>query len=606
MAAHAAPPPPPAVLVLVPDLRWEEAPAVLDGWAKASLSVRTARSRAVAADGYLTVGKGGRSSTPVAGAGIGPVFPAAGGVRLADWDRLRAHDASLHYRGDLGALGQALGASGRRWALVSDDPEAAAAAADRRGVVPRVMPGGAPAVRQALDEGVGALVVAVPAGEVPAVAGAASSACVLVASVSSPDHDRHLGVLAASPSCGLGRAGLSSPSTHQAHLATMLDVTVTFLSRVGVPRPAAMGGSVVRPSPAISASSLVERDHRAVTADGVRTSLVWLFVYLTGAAAAVAVVWRRARPVVTWALLAVPPASFLMMLVPWWRWGMSGAVLTGGAVAAALGVAGAAVGRRHPALGVGLLAGLAAAVVGVDAAFGGRLEIDAPFGNSPVVGGRYYGVGNIGSGFLLAGLIVAAGLALDRWGRRAVPACVGALGVGVVVGGAPWFGADLGGIVAAVPAYGTLLLARRRRPAFRLVLGLALATALVLALFLAADLARPVASRTHLGRVLTGGDLMGEVTRKGGRALGTFRSPMSLVLAFGVAAVVLGRVRLAGRPALVATAWALAVAAAVGSAVNDSGLIVGAAVSAVGWPALLALAATSSDQAAPAPVSAAP
>jgi len=576
--------------VLVPDLQWLGAPAVLDGWAKASLSLRSARPQAGAADGYLTVGKGGRSSTPSPRAGVGPVVAAGdGAVRLAAWDQLRAHDASLHYSGDLGTLGQALITSGRSWALVAEDPAAATAAADRHGIVPRALRGGAPTVGQVLAAGANALVVAVPAAEVPAVVDSAESACVLVASVSSPDNDRHLGVLAASPLCGLGRAGLSSPSTHQAHLATLLDVPATFLSRLGIARPATMGGSAVESSSAVSTEALVDRDRRAVTADRVRTTLVWLFVSLTALGAAVALRWPRARPLVSWTLLAIPTSSFLVMTVPWWRWGLIGALLAGGAMVAGLAVLGAILSRRHAELGVGVLAGLAAAVVGIDAAFGGRLEIDAPFGNSPVVAGRFYGMGNIGSGFLVASLIVVVALVLDAGGRRAAGACAGVLGAGVLVGGGPWFGADVGGILMSVPAYSTLIVvACRRRLSFRLVAALIATTVVVLGLFLAADLIRPAPDRTHLGRVLIGGDLLGEIVRKGGQALATVTEPLSLVVVFGVGAVVAGRVQFGNRR-VVAMAWALAVAAVVGSVVNDSGLIVGAAVTAVGWPALLIL-----------------
>lgn len=602
LAAPPAPARPPAVLVLVPDLVWEGAPPVLDGWAKASLSLRSDRPSSDAPDGYLTVGKGGRSSTPTPGGGVGPVVPVGGAgpgggaaVRLADWSRLEDHDQSLRYSGKLGSLGQALNASGRPWALVSDDPAAAAAAVDRRGVVTRFVQGGASEVGQAVAGGANAVIVAAPAGDVLAVVGASGPACVIVASVSSPGQDSHLGVLAASPTCGLGWAGLSSPSTHQAHLATLLDVPVTFLSRLGIAPPPGMGGSVVRPSPAVSRSSLIERDRRAVAGDDVRGALTWIFVCLTAAGAAAALLWPPARPVVSWTLLAVPPASFLVMLVPWWRWGLVGVLVAGGAIAAAISLVGAIVGRRHRRLGVGVLAGLAAAVVGVDAVFGGGLEINAPFGNSPVGAGRFYGVGNVGSGFLMAGLIVAAGVALDHWGRRAAPACAGVLAAGVVVGGAPWFGADVGGVLASVPAYGTLLAAGRRRPPVRVVVGLVVATAAVLALFLAADLARPAADRTHLGRVITGGDLGAEMARKGGQALATVKSPLSLVVVIGVAALLAARVRLGGRPALMATAWALAVAAVVGSVLNDSGLIVATAVMAVGWPALLTLAAPPTD-----------
>ncbi|HEX3393599.1 MAG TPA: hypothetical protein VHS52_03640 [Acidimicrobiales bacterium] len=588
-------PRPPAVLVLVPDLRWAGAPGLLDGWARASLSVRTDRQRGDAADGYLTVGKGARAAAPIPALGVGPVEPTGdGGLRLADWGRLQAQDTTTNYAGALGALGQAMTAAGRHWTLVTSGPStwaAAAAVADRHGIVAHGDDGGASGVSRALSGGADAVVAAVPAAEVPAVAGAASSTCVVLASVSSPDSDRHLGVLATSPACGLGHAGLSSPSTHQAHLATIDDVAPTFLSVVGVPRPTDMAGSVVRPSGPVSVSNLIERDRRSFTADGMRPPLVWLFVVLSAVGAAIAVLWRRARPAVAWVLLAIPPASFLVMVVPWWRWGGGAVVVVGAAIVGILAAGAAVVGRRHVRLGVAALGALTAAVVGIDAIFGGRLEIDAPFGNSPVTAGRFYGVGNIGSGFLMAGLIVAVGLALDHWGRRALAPGVAFLGAGVVVGGAPWFGADVGGVLAAVPAYGTLVVARRR-PSLRTVGVVIAATVVILGLFVAADLARPASARSHLGRVIADGSLKDEITRKGSRALETVATPLSLVVVIGIAAVAAVRPRLAGRPGLVAMTSGLVVAAVLGSVVNDSGLIVGAAVTAVAWPALVAVAGT--------------
>ncbi len=592
MTATASPARPPAVLVLVADLRWAAAPPILDGWAQASLSVRADRQRGDAADGYLTVGKGARSATPDPGSGVGPVVPTPeGGVRVVDWDRLKAFDATTNYGGSLGAMGQALTAADRRWTLVTSGPATAAAAAavaDAHGVVAHAGNGGAPMVGQVLADGAEAVVAAVPAAEISAVATAAGPACVVVASVSSPDADRHLGVFVASPACGLGQAGLSSPSTRQTHLATIDDVAPTFLSRVGVPRPADMDGSVVRPSGAVSVTDLLERDRRSFTADRMRTPLIWLFIGLSALGAALAACWRRARPSVAWVLLAIPPASFLVMAVPWWRWGGAGVLVAGSTIAGVLAIGAAILGRRHVRLGVAALAAVTAAVVGIDALFGGRLEIDAPFGNSPITAGRFYGVGNIGSGLLMAGLIVAVGLALDHWSPRATVPGVAVLAAGVVAGGAPWFGADVGGVLASVPAYGTLI-AVRRRPSARVVIGLVAATAAVLAVFVVADLARPAAARTHLGRVLADGGLGNEITRKAGRALETLKSPLSLVVAIGVGAVVAVRPRLADHPGLAAMTWALVVAGVLGSVLNDSGLIVGAAVTAVAWPALVAV-----------------
>jgi hypothetical protein len=582
----------PAVLLLVPELRWADAPPELGDWAKTSLSLRSAHPRADAADGYLSIGKGGRSAAP--GTGVGPVVPTSeGGVRLARWEDLRRHDRSLGYSGELGALGEALARWGRPWALVADDPAAAAAVADRRGVVPRAEPGGATSVEPLLTGGTDAVVVAVPADQVGAVASGAAAGgagCVVVASVSSPDRNRHLGVLATSPGCGLGQDGLTSPATHQEHLSTLVDVGPTFLAQLGVPRPAGMGGSPAEPSGPVSVADLVERDERVVVADRARAPFIWLFVLLHAAGAAVALRRRWFRPAVAYGLLAVPPTSFLVMAVPWWRWGAGGAVVAGAAIAATLAVVAAILGRRDVRLGLGFLAAVTAAVVGIDALFGGQLEIDAPFGNSPVVAGRFYGVGNIGSGFLAAAILLAAGLALDRWGTRALPASGTAMAAGVVAGGAPWFGADVGGVLSAVPAYGTLALGwRRGRPSARLVLPLVAATLLVLAVFVAVDLSRPAVSRTHLGRVV-GDDLVGDVTRKAGKALATVKSPLPLVILIG--GVVLARTvrRLDSRPALQATAWALGVAGVLGSVLNDSGLLVGAAVMAMAWPALMVLA----------------
>ncbi|HWC11644.1 MAG TPA: hypothetical protein VG455_10510 [Acidimicrobiales bacterium] len=579
----------PAVLVVVPELQWADAPPVLGTWARANLSLRSVRLRAGAPDGYLSLGKGRRTAAP-SGTGLGPVEPTGdGGLRLADWERLRRHDRSLRQGGTLGALGHALAAWGQPWTFVATDLRAAAVVADRRGVVARAVVGGPPQVGEALAGGAVAVVTAARADEIPEVVEAAGDACVLLTSVSSPDENRHLGVFAAAPACGLGRGGRASPSTHQAHLATLYDVGITFLDRLGAARPPGMSGSVVRPSAPVGVATLVDRDRRAATSDLLRTPFSWLFVGLTAVGAAVVLRRPRARPVIAWALLAVPPASFLVMAVPWWRWGGWGLLAAGAAVTGILGFGAAMAGRRDVVLGVGALALLPAGVIGIDGAFGGNVEGDAPFGNSTIGAGRFYGIGNIGSGFLVGAVVVAAGLALERFGRRALAPTAGGMAGALAVGGGPWFGADVGGVLMGVPAFGTLLLSwRRGRPSARVLLPVVVATAVVLALFVAVDVSRPPAAQTHLGRAIDSGEVVDAVTRKGGRALATVAHPLALVVVLGAGVVALARPQLGVRPARAATAWSLAVAAVLSSALNDSGLLVGAAVTAVGGPALLA------------------
>ena len=565
-------------LVVVPDLTWSTAPPALDEYAKANLSMRNAPRRSDAGDTYLTLGKGGRSSTP-------------GGAGPFDWAALRRHDAGLGHGGALGTVGQALQDGGRRWALATDDRLARPMAANAAGAVPATYPGTGAGVRRAVEDQPHALFVAVPHWRLPETLELLTGVCTLVASGSTPAGNGNLGVLAVSNRCELGTAGLASPSTHRAHLATLPDVSATFLDLVGVPVPASVTGGAVTPAAAVDRSELVERGRRSWTADRARMVFVPLFVALHAIGAVVAVRRRRARPLVAAALMSIPPASFLMMLLPWWRAGIWGGLVAGGLLAGAIAFVGALLARRDVALGAGALAALTAAVVGVDALFASPLQVDAPFGNSPIGAGRFFGVGNIGSGFLVAGLLLAGGLAIDRWGGRAVPWVGASLLFGAVAGGAPGFGSDVGGVLFAVPAYGLLLLgARHARLRGRHLVALAGLAVVAVALFAAVDLVRDAGAQTHLAKSVGSQDLGDEVVRKGLQALKTVAMPIALLVP--IAAVVFSVTRLfPGRDdALRFISSALVAAAVLGSVLNDSGVMVAAAVAAVAWPAGVAVA----------------
>ena len=581
----------PTVLVLVPDLAWVNAPPALDGFAKANLTMASTRRDPTAADAYLTIGKGALSDAPASGVGV--VERVGRGVRLRDWQALQRHDASLHQTGRLGALGQALDSSGRPWLLGADDPRAAAAAANRRGLVRHVASHETRAVEEGIAAGALAVIVGVSRPKLPSVLRGTGRLCVLVASVSTPERNAHLGVFAASPACKLGRRGLRSASTHRGGLVTLPDVAPTLLAAVDVPSPRSLRGSAVSPHADGAVSGLMRADARAVTGDEVRTRLIYLFAVLSGLGAALMVAVSRVRKPVAFSLLAIPSASFLMMLFPWWESGFGGAIAVGGGLAAVLAVTALFIGRHETRLGIAALTATVAAVVAIDAGFGGRLEIDAPFGNSSAGGGRFFGVGNVGFGFLAAALIVVCALALDQWGRRAVPWVVGALAAGVALGAGPWFGADVGGLLTAMPAFGILVFGYRTgRPARRQLLATLAATFGGVLLLIALDTQRAPRAQTHFTRAL-GDDPAGVIVRKVEGAAGNITNPIGLVIVVGLVALALSRPRLADRPALQAAAWALLVAGVLGSAVNDSGLAVAGAVMAIAWPAFFLLASGS-------------
>jgi hypothetical protein len=273
------------------------------------------------------------------------------------------------------------------------------------------------------------------------------------------------------------------------------------------------------------------------------------------------VAWRR-RPArwVARLLVAAPLATWLVQLVPWWRW----PVVAYAAVTVGIAVVGALAWRVVPAVTALVLLG--------DQLLGSRLQQAAPLGDNPLVAGRFHGLGNIAFGVAMAALLVCAA-ATRRWWAAAL-----VLALGVVVDGAPMLGDDLGGVLALVPAAAVLVavLAGVRIGRGRAAAALAGAVAVV-TLAAAVDYARPASSQTHAGRfvgqVLHGGAWR-VVHRKLDAVLASFANPVVAVLV--VAGVAAAMWLLRRRPdAVVASAVVLAV---LGSALNDSGVFVGAAV----------------------------
>ncbi len=219
-------------------------------------------------------------------------------------------------------------------------------------------------------------------------------------------------------------------------------------------------------------------------------------------------------------------------------------------------------------------------------------------GYSPLVAGRFAGIGNVAFGVLAAAVLLASA-ALTR--RLAVVVVVGA--VAVVLDGAPAFGSDVGGVLALVPALVLLgMLLSGRRPSLLRLLAAGLAGVVVVTAFSLADWSRPAADRTHLGRFAqdvldgTAGTLL---WRKADAVLGLlFSSPVTaLLLPLVVAAAVYLYLRPPSPLRAVferAPAWrhglaAVGLASAIGFAVNDSGAAVPALALAVVVPATVAV-----------------
>jgi hypothetical protein len=215
---------------------------------------------------------------------------------------------------------------------------------------------------------------------------------------------------------------------------------------------------------------------------------------------------------------------------------------------------------------------------------------------SALNGGRFYGLGNVGFAVLGTGAVIALG-----WVARARDQRLWLLGLLPValLDASSRFGADLGGGMGLLAAFGAAVARRLKRVALvaGAVAGLGLAA---LAAWL--DYRRPAADRTHLGTfvddLLHGGGWTDTVARKvdaNVHALTRSWYPLLLAGSVAVAVLMLRRLRAIGdttvRP-LVAPLVALWV---VGSLVNDSGIVVAAVGTAVAVPLLLAYASRRLD-----------
>jgi hypothetical protein len=272
---------------------------------------------------------------------------------------------------------------------------------------------------------------------------------------------------------------LVSSATRRQGIVALTDLTPTVAGWLGRPVPAGTVGARI---------GRVNRGDLTATVTGLRArdtaEQVWIATHgwflLCYAAAGVLALGliaalypgrgpeRRHRRAVCWVIAgavtaSVPLGSYLANLAPWWKLAHPAWWLYGMTAAWALVVAGAVLAgpwRKEPFGPFGAVCLATLLLLAVDVIAGSRLQLDAPFGLSLLVSGRYYGIGNDALGvYCVSTLVSAAWSAVLLRGRGRLPLlAAGAVGLlAVVASGWPGFGAKVGGTIALVPCLLLLL-----------------------------------------------------------------------------------------------------------------------------------------------------
>jgi hypothetical protein len=398
---------------------------------------------------------------------------------------------------------------------------------------------------------------------------------------------------------------LRSGTTQRSGYVQLMDMAPTVLHLVGVERPDSMRGRTVEVGDA--GGTAAERRETLVDGNDASTfrvrivnSVPNVYVALVSllAVAAAVVLWRPryrlARAVLPWcacALLAYLPSVYLARLFPfhdigivaYWTFLVLGSIALG-ALYRAL-----ARGRDLEAVMIGL--GVIVVVLVVDVVLGNPLQFNSALGFSPSVAGRFIGFGNAAYAVLAAAALLLAGLLAYRiGGRRGAWWGVGVLAVALLADGAPIWGADVGGVLSMVPAYGVaavLLLGIRVRG--RTVIAFAAATVAALAIATVVDLRQAEGHRRHLGRLIEqiqdeGFSAFTDVARrKITHNLESFTTSSLRYLALVAVAFIAYllwwpphhlRLLIQRIPQLRATLIGFAVLAVLGGALNDAGIVI--------------------------------
>lgn len=326
---------------------------------------------------------------------------------------------------------------------------------------------------------------------------------------------------------GLGVAA----STHRDGIVTTYDIAATILRYLGASQPPNIVGSRIATGKTLAGAPLEDRisylndlNKTAVAVESVRMPTVNTFIVIAVIILIIStlLLYRGSNGLPGWAFRVARSAVLLLecvllgsviQFVFWLRPPSGVLVLALLALATVLSFAVIVLVSRNrvATLPLVLAMALVSLAIMIDQWVGAPLSYIQIFGYSPLLGARYYGLGNEMAGVLLGSIMMAAVVAIDTWRESAFARHMRLWGwplLGVITLATttlPGFGANVGAVAWMTVGFlvGWMVLNGRKVWTWQNVVAVIVIVVLVVAGLALVDVSGIAGSETHLGRAVS-------------------------------------------------------------------------------------------------------
>lgn len=353
---------------------------------------------------------------------------------------------------------------------------------------------------------------------------------------------------------GISKGYASSATTRVRGIVTLVDIAPTILDSLNVPIPDEMGKTLIdwEANPVSNQSAkqnLAKMNTQAILREDVVVSQTWAIVVALVISALLSMV-ALTRPGI-WSLLAkfmlvltalLPIFTFIVQPAMFTLNDATRIVFAVVVMAAIAAVVFLGIGKKWGNIVMLLsIASFNLVVLIVDILFGGKLQFNSTFGNATIVGGRFAGWGNSAFAFVTISAIVFVAMVKELTKTKSVKVqnrinvwLLVFLVLVMVVDGMPYFGSDVGGVLALTPTiFVVAMMLFEKRISVKALAVATFATVGTISIFALLDLSRPVSQRTHLGRFaesLIHGDAGLIIERKMTASLRSFQRPALTII----------------------------------------------------------------------------